>query len=83
MIITRRRTGFRTKRKKNETKLYSTCILHVGLFVHIVTLNITTYSSGTELGSPCLKLSDRCKHVYAVVHVDLLYTVKHSTENTT
>ena len=34
MIITRTRTGFRTKRKKNETKLYSTCILQVGLFVN-------------------------------------------------
>ena len=35
-----------------------------------------------ELWSPCLKLSDRCKHVHAVVHVDLLYTVKHGTEDT-
>ena len=31
-----------------------------------------TYLCGTELWSPSLKLSDRCKHVHAVVHVDLL-----------
>ena len=43
---------------------------------------MTTYLCGTELGSPCLKLSDRCKHVHAFVHVDLLYTVKHGTEDT-
>ena len=42
-----------------------------------------TYLCGTELWSPSLKLSDRCKHVHAVVHVDLLYTVKHGTEDTT
>ena len=41
------------------------------------------YLCGTELGSSSLKLSDRCKHVHAVVHVDLLYTVKHGTEDTT
>ena len=40
------------------------------------------YLCGTEIWSPSLKLSDRCKHVHAVVHVDLLYTVKHGTEDT-
>ena len=39
------------------------------------------YQRGTEFRSPILKLSDRCKHVHAVVHVDLLHTVKHSTES--
>ena len=42
----------------------------------------TTYLCGTELGSPFLKLSDRCKHVHTFVHVDLLYAVKHGTEDT-
>ena len=37
------------------------------------------YQRGTKLRPPCLELSNRCKHVHAVLHVDLLYTVKHST----
>ena len=44
---------------------------------------VNIYQCRTELRSPSLKLSDRCKHVHTVVHIDLLYTVKNGAENTT
>ena len=44
---------------------------------------VNIYQCRTELRSPSLKLSDSCKHVHTVVHIDLLYTVKNGAENTT
>ena len=53
---------------------YQLSILHIYF--------IKTYLCRAKLRSPCLKLTDRCKHVHAVVHVDLLDTIKHGTEDT-
>ena len=44
--------------------------------------SITTYLCRPKLRPLCLKLSDRCKHVHAVVHANFLYTVKNCTEDT-
>ena len=65
-------------------KVYNRCIGLTNwiLSIDLLFVSIKTYLSGTKLRSPSLKLSDRCKHVYAVAHVDLLYTVKHDTEDT-
>ena len=71
---------FRRISHKRDDDLFNwltKCRLSISFIVYIA-----THLCGTKLWPSSLKLSDRCKHVHAVVHVDLLYTVKNGTEDT-
>ena len=55
MIMTKTRTGLE-QREKNETKLYSTVLLHVGLFVnHMHVLIIAKSLSFNNIFMDCIK----------------------------